>query len=186
MCILQGICIYDDPTTLTKRHHREIALQDLQGFFYGFNLKHMNMKTINQEDQMKLITKRIVLASDIGIHGNLFGGTLMAWMDEAAAAFATEYCYTPNMVTVKVGEMLFKKPLKAGHHVRIYGEVLKLGITSITLSLEARKYSLYSAEETLVCSTNTTFVRIDDDGTPTAIGETVKQKYAQRMEALAV
>ncbi len=144
------------------------------------------MKTINQEDQMKLITKRIVLASDIGIHGNLFGGTLMSWMDEAAAAFATEYCFTPNMVTVKVGEMLFKKPLKAGHHVRIYGQVFSLGNSSITLSLEARKYSLYSAEETLVCSTNTTFVRIDDDGTPTSISDAVKKKYEEEQEARGI
>jgi len=141
------------------------------------------MKMKDESYQMKLITKRIVLASDIGIHGNLFGGTLMSWMDEAAAAFATEYCFTPNMVTVKVGEMLFKKPLKAGHHVRIYGEVLSLGNSSITLSLEARKYSLYSAEETLVCSTNTTFVRIDDDGTPTAISDAVKRRYAEEQEA---
>jgi acyl-CoA thioesterase YciA len=131
---------------------------------------------------MKLITKRIVLGSDIGIHGNLFGGTLMAWLDEAAAAFATEYCYTPNMVTLRVGELIFKKPLKAGHHVRIYGRVQSLGNTSIALELEARKYSLYSGEETLVCSTNTTFVWIDDDGTPTAIGETVRKKYSLRME----
>jgi acyl-CoA thioesterase YciA len=46
----------------------------------------------------QLVTKKIVMAKDIGIHGNLFGGTLMAWLDEAAAAYATEYCYTPNMV----------------------------------------------------------------------------------------
>ena len=135
---------------------------------------------------MKLITKRIVLASDIGIHGNLFGGTLMVWLDEAAAAFATEYCYTPNMVTLRVGELIFKKPLKAGHHVRIYGRVQSLGNTSITLELEARKYSLYSGEETLVCSTNTTFVRIDDDGTPTAIGEMVRKKYELRMESVDI
>ena len=126
---------------------------------------------------MNLVTKKIVMAKDIGIHGNLFGGTLMAWIDEAAAAFATEYCYTPIMVTVRVGEFIFKKPLKAGQHIRIYAEVTKLGNTSITLAMEAYKYSLYSGEETLVCSTNTTFVRIDDDGTPTPIGETVKRKH---------
>jgi acyl-CoA thioesterase YciA len=131
---------------------------------------------------MKLINKKIVLARDIGIHGNLFGGTLMAWLDEAAAAFATEYCYTPNMVTVRVGELLFKRPLKAGHHLRIYGEVQDLGNTSITLFLEARKYSLYSGEETVVCSTNMTFVRIDDDGTPTAIGEMVRKRHQESLE----
>ncbi|MBU6342963.1 MAG: acyl-CoA thioesterase [Bacteroidetes bacterium] len=127
---------------------------------------------------MVLINKKIVMSRDIGIHGNLFGGILMAWLDESAAAFATEYCFTPNMVTVRVGELIFKKPLKSGQHVRIYGEVEKLGDTSITLHLEARKYSLYSAEETVVCTTSFTFVRIDDDGTPTSIGESVKKRHA--------
>lgn len=126
---------------------------------------------------MKLISKKICMVKDLGIHGNLFGGILMSWIDEAAAAFATEYCFTPNMVTLRVGELLFKKPVKSGNHIRIYGEVLKLGNTSITLSIEVRKYSLYSGEETLVCSTNTTFVRIDDDGTPTPIGESIRKKY---------
>ncbi len=130
---------------------------------------------------MQLLTKRIVMGRDIGIHGNLFGGVLMAWLDEAAASFATEYCYTPNVVTVRVGELVFIKPLKAGHHLRIYGEVAQLGNTSITLNLEARKYSLYSGDETLVCSTTITFVRIDDDGTPTPIGETIKRKHAGRL-----
>ena len=129
---------------------------------------------------MSLVTKKIVMARDIGIHGNLFGGTLMSWLDEAAAAFATEYCYTPNLVTVRVGELIFKKPLKAGQHIRIYAKVSDLGNTSITLELEAYKYSLYSGEETLVCSTNITFVRIDDDGSPTAIGKTVKENHLKK------
>lgn len=129
---------------------------------------------------MKLLTKRIVMTRDIGIHGNLFGRTLMSWIDEAAAAYATEYCYTPNMVTVHVGELIFKKPLKAGQHVRIYGEVYKLGETSITLKIEARKYNVYSSEETIVCTTTITFVRIDDDGTPTPIGETIKRNHNEK------
>lgn len=136
------------------------------------------MEQQSRKRNMHLVTKKIVMAKDIGIHGNLFGGILMAWIDEAAAAYATEYCYTPNLVTVRVGELIFKKPLKAGQHIRIYAEVIALGNTSITLQLEAHKYSLYSGEETLVCSTNLTFVRIDDDGSPTPIGETVKRKHA--------
>jgi acyl-CoA thioesterase YciA len=126
---------------------------------------------------MSLVTKKIVMARDIGIHGNMFGGTLMAWIDEAAAAFATEYCHTPNMVTVHVDEFTFRKPLKAGQHIRIYADVAALGNTSITLKVKAFKYNLYSGEETLVCSTSITFVRIDDDGTPTAIGETIKRDH---------
>jgi acyl-CoA thioesterase YciA len=128
---------------------------------------------------MKLINKKICMGKDIGIHGNVFGGFMMSWIDEAGAAFATEYCCTPNMVTLKVGEMLFKKPLKTGNHVRLYGEVVHLGNTSITLNIDARKYNVYSGVETSVCTTSITFVRIDDDGLPTPIGESVKRRHLE-------
>jgi acyl-CoA thioesterase YciA len=135
---------------------------------------------------MKLINKKICMGKDIGIHGNLFGGILMAWIDEAAAAFATEYCHTPNMVTLRVGELLFKKPIKTGNHIRVYGEVAHLGSTSITLNIDVRKYNLYSSEETVVCTTSITFVRIDDDGNPTPIGESIKKKHREQLEVAAL
>jgi acyl-CoA thioesterase YciA len=124
------------------------------------------------------------MARDIGVHNNLFGGTLMEWIDEAAAAYATEYCFTPNMVTLRVGELLFKKPVKTGNHIRIYGEVVSLGNTSITLKIEVRKYNLYSGEEAVVCTTNMTFVRIDDDGSPTPIGTSVRKTHNELMAAM--
>ena len=123
------------------------------------------------------------MARDIGIHGNLFGGLLMAWIDEAAASYATEYFYTPNLVKVHVGELTFKKQLKAGNHLRIYAEVDRLGSTSITLNVEVRKYSLYNADETVVCTTTITFVRIDDDGSPTPIGAKVRKNHEQKINA---
>ncbi|MCK9481273.1 MAG: acyl-CoA thioesterase [Bacteroidia bacterium] len=128
---------------------------------------------------MKLLTKKIIMGRDIGVHGNLFGGRLIGWIDEAAAALACEYCYTPNMVTVRVGELIFKKPLKSGQHVHIYGNVKELGNTSITLNIEARRFSLYSGEEIVACTTSITFVRIDDDGSPIPIGQTAKNKFKQ-------
>lgn len=134
---------------------------------------------------MKLINKKICMGKDIGIHGNMFGGILMAWIDEAAAAFATEYCCTPNMVTLRVGELIFKKPIKSGNHIRIYGDVTHMGKTSIKLNIEVRKYNLYSGEDTVVCVTSITFVRIDDDGNPTPIGETVRNKHSLSTEACA-
>lgn len=132
---------------------------------------------------MELINKRICMGRDVGVHGNVFGGILMAWIDEAAGAYASEYCRTPNLVTLRVGELLFKKPLRPGNHLRIYGEVTKVGKTSITLNIEARKYNLYSSEETVVCTTSVTFVRIDEDGVPTAIGESTRQRHLHAEKA---
>lgn len=131
---------------------------------------------------MKLITKKICMGKDIGVHGNLFGGILMSWIDEAAGAFATEYCHTPNMVTLRVGELLFKKPIRTGNHIRIYGEVAHLGNTSIDLKIDVRKYNLYSGEETVVCTTSITFVRIDEDGHPTPIGDSIRAKHEEEKQ----
>lgn len=132
---------------------------------------------------MQLINKKIVMTKDIGIHGNLFGGILMAWVDEAAGSFAVEYCHTPHMVTIKVGEFLFKQALKAGSYVHLYGDVTHIGNTSITMRIEARKLNVYSGEETVVCTTAITYVRIDDDGQPIAISEWVKEKFKKEQEA---
>ena len=71
------------------------------------------------------------------------------------------------------------------HHLIVEHEVTNVGKTSITLNIEARKYNLYSSEETVVCTTSVTFVRIDEDGVPTAIGDSVRQRHQQLEKAEA-
>lgn len=40
------------------------------------------------------------MAKDIGIHGNLFGETIIAWIDEAAAAYAIENSFSQRFQIV--------------------------------------------------------------------------------------
>lgn len=113
----------------------------------------------------------------MGIHGNLFGGIMLSWLDEAAATMAYEVCHSPNMVTLKIEEVLFGKPVKIGFHLKIYGEVSRIGKSSITLKVEARKHNVYSGEETVVCTTNFTFVKIDEQGGAIPISEAIRAEY---------
>ena len=125
---------------------------------------------------MDLITTHVCKVSDIGFHGNLFGGTMLAWLDEAAAAYVCQMCDSPRMVTVKVDTVHFKLPVRQHQIIKIYGELLKIGKTSATLSLEARRHSPYNGVQKVVCTTTMTFVRIDGDGEPVPIGEHVRIK----------
>jgi len=127
---------------------------------------------------MEKLTIKLCLTQDIGVHGNLFGGNMLAWLDEAAATWACSVCKNPNMVTAKIDEMIFESPVKIGEQVIIYGEVKRVGKSSITVYIEARKKDFYSGEEELVCSTFFTFVRIDSNGRSIAIDDTVREKYA--------
>lgn len=126
---------------------------------------------------MQLITTHPIKKSDLGFHANLFGGKLLAWLDAAAAAFAMETCDTPRMVTIKIDECIFKKAAKEGQMIKIYGEVVRVGNTSIELYLEARAHNVYSGSQTVILSTNITFVRIDENGDPIPISDRVRQKY---------
>ena len=127
---------------------------------------------------MQLITTHPIKKSDLGFHANLFGGKLLAWLDAAGAAFAMETCDTPRMVTIKIDECVFKKPAKEGQMIKIYGDVVRVGNTSIELYLEARAHNVYSGSQTVILSTNITFVRIDENGDPIPISERVRMKYS--------
>ena len=130
---------------------------------------------------MELITTKICMSSDIGVHGNLFGGTMMSWIDEAGAAYASQICDTPRMVTVKISELLFKKSIKVGNLIKIYGEVKEFGRTSVTLNIEVRKHNVYTGDQDVVTHTEIKFVRIDDDNNPIPISDRVKKRYRERI-----
>ena len=101
---------------------------------------------------------------------------MLAWLDEAAAAYVCQMCDTPRMVTVKVAEVHFRKPVRPGQIIKIYGELKGIRESSATVSLEARRHSPYNGSQRVVLTTEMTFVKIDGDGEPVPIGDHVKEK----------
>ena len=134
---------------------------------------------MNDMKKMTLITQKIAMTRDLGVHGNLFGGNMLSWIDEAAGLMATKICRTTNMVTVKMEEVNFKRPVKMGFSISIYGMVVSMGRSSITLYMEARKHNVYSGEETLVTSTKIVFVRIDEVGDSIPISDQIREIYKE-------
>jgi len=55
---------------------------------------------------MELITTYICKKSDIGVHDNMFGGTIMSLIDDSAASYAAQICDTSRMVTIKIDELI--------------------------------------------------------------------------------
>jgi acyl-CoA thioesterase YciA len=126
---------------------------------------------------MILLNTHPVKKSDLGFHGNLFGGKLLAWLDAGAAAYASQCCDTPRMVTVAIDKCVFKRPAKEGQLIKIYGKIEKIGDTSINLKLEARTHNVYNGNQSIVLCTNITFVRVDEQGDAIPISDRVKEKH---------
>lgn len=125
---------------------------------------------------MELISTKICKTSDIGINDNLFGGIMLQWLDESAGVLASTICCSPNMITLKMDEVVFKLPVKVKDHIRIYGSVDQVGNSSIGLCIEARRFDFESKIEESVCTTKMLFVKVDKHGKSSPIEPKMKEK----------
>lgn len=126
---------------------------------------------------MELVTTYVCKKGDIGVHDNMFGGTILGLIDQSAAAYAAQICDTPRMVTIKIDQLVFKNPVKIGNIIKVYCEVENFGNTSISLYVEVRKHNVYTGKQDVVVSTSIVFVRVDEEGNPIPISERVKERY---------
>ena len=131
---------------------------------------------------MEFLNSHPIKKSDLGFHGNLFGGKLLAWIDAAAAGFAMQLCDTPRMVTVSIDKCNFEKPARESQLLKIYGRPSKVGNTSVMLYMEARAHNVYTGVQSLVLKTNITFVHIDEEGNPIPIGEKGRRTITNLIE----
>ena len=133
---------------------------------------------------MELISTHPIKKSDLGFHGNLFGGSLLKWIDAAAAGYSMQLCDTPRMVTVSIDKCFFEKAAKEGQLLKIYGKPSKLGTTSITLYMEARAHNVYTGKQVVVLRTNIKFVRIDEEGNSIPLGEKSRVRIGNMLEEM--
>ena len=73
--------------------------------------------------------------NDANAAGDIFGGWLMSEIDIAGAIIAGKQAQGP-VVTVAVEKLTFLKPLFIYDLVSFYGEVTRVGKTSVTVELE--------------------------------------------------
>ena len=125
---------------------------------------------------MQLISTHYVMARQVGYHGNLFGGVMLSWIDEAGAAYACQIADTGRMVTKYISALTFERPVRPGQLIKLYGRCVKIGNTSLTIEIEARRHSIYNKTQKTVCKCEMVFVRIDGDGEPVSIAPHIHEK----------
>ena len=125
---------------------------------------------------MEIISSHPIKKSDLGFHGNLFGGQLLRWLDSAAAGYAMQLCDTPRMVTVSIDKCNFEKPAREGQLIKIYGYPQAIGNSSVNLYMEARAHNVYTGKQVIVLKTHIKFVHIDETGHPIPLGEKARNR----------
>lgn len=108
------------------------------------------------------------MPADANAYGDIFGGWLLSHMDQGAGLIGARHS-RGRAVTIALDGMKFHKPVKVGDEVSVYGELLKIGRTSMVIRIEAYRRDRFEEEQVKVTEAVFTFVAIDDAGKPRAI-----------------
>lgn len=104
---------------------------------------------------------RLVLPGDLNHYGFLFGGRLLAWVDEAswiAASLDFPHC---QFVTIAMDHVEFRHSVREGTILRIRCTKAREGHTSVTYRVEVVDERTGGMP---IFSTGITFVSVDDAG----------------------
>jgi acyl-CoA hydrolase len=136
--------------------------------------------------QNKTIFQFISEPSDVNYGGNVHGGSVMKWIDQAgyacASLWSANYC-----VTVYVGGIRFYSPIKIGHFVKVEAEIIYTGKTSmhIAINVFSRNIKRKDFEKKTHCII--VFVAVDSEGNSVEVPKfTPKNEQEKQMEKYAI
>ena len=112
-------------------------------------------------------THRLVLPGDLNHYGSLFGGRLLAWIDEAAWIAASAEFPHCQFVTIGMDRIEFRHGVSDGTILRIHCEQVRKGKTSVTYKVAVT--DVKNAPEIPIFQTSVTFVSVNDRGEKKAI-----------------
>jgi acyl-CoA thioesterase YciA len=115
-------------------------------------------------------TLRVVpMPADSNSSGDIFGGWVMSQVDIAGSIPAIRRA-RGRVATVAVNSFVFRQPVMIGDVVSFYSEIVKVGRTSITVSVEVYAERNPEKVETVkVTEATLTYVAVDKQGRPRVV-----------------
>jgi acyl-CoA thioesterase YciA len=106
------------------------------------------------------------MPSDANVHGDVFGGWIMAQVDIAGSLPAVKRA-NGRVATVAVTSFVFKNPVYVGDLLSFYAHVVKTGNTSVTVDVEVfAERNRLDAEVVKVTEATLVYVATDDKRQP--------------------
>jgi len=119
-------------------------------------------------DQVPVL-RMMPMPADANIHGDVFGGWIMAHVDIAGAVPAARRA-GGRVATVAVTSFLFKQPVFVGDLVSFYAVVAKTGRTSVTVEVEVyAERNRLQKEVVKVTEATLVYVATDEHRQPRAL-----------------
>ena len=123
------------------------------------------MVLLDSPPETEPTVRTVPMPSDVNANGDIFGGWVLSQMDIAGGVLASDRA-EGRVVTIAIEAMRFHKPIAVGEVVSLYGKIVKIGRTSITVHLETWACRNSSGKEVKVTEGTIVYVAISRDGKP--------------------
>lgn len=115
-----------------------------------------------------------VFPPDVNNHNTLFGGKLMAYIDDIASIAATKHCRR-SVVTASTDSVDFLHPIRPTDSVCMEAFVTWTGHSSMEVFVKIVKEDLLSGERRIAATSFLTFVALDDQKRPVPVPAAVPE-----------
>ena len=113
----------------------------------------------------------VLLPRDTNAQGSIFGGVILSQLDLAGLVEARKHA-PRNFVTVSMNKVEFKQPVFVGDLVSFFTSTVKIGRTSVTVSVEVEaQRALDPSMKVSVTAAEIVYVAVDKTGKPIPIKE---------------
>lgn len=116
----------------------------------------------------QVIMTQLVLPTHINALGSIFGGTIMSWIDIAAAIAAQRHS-NKEVVTASIDSLSFIAPVYKGWVVNLKASVNFTSRTSMEVGVRVDAENPKTGEVFHTASAYTTFVALGSNGKPTEV-----------------
>ena len=125
----------------------------------------MNKKTVLNS---QVIMHELVLPNETNVHGNIFGGKVMYYMDMCAAMSAYKHARKP-VVTASVDRLNFLAPAKMGDIIILKSAVNYTSKSSMEVGVRIESENPLTGKVKHTASAYLTFVALNKSNKPTSI-----------------
>lgn len=124
-----------------------------------------SLKSAQAMPRGQLTVRISAMPADTNANGDIFGGWVMARMDQAGGIAGVERAQG-RVVTIAVDSMTFIRPVRVGDVLEVYTDVFHIGRTSMKIRVEAWAQRFRTTEREKVTEATFAFVAIDEEGRP--------------------
>lgn len=131
-------------------------------------------------NESRTIQTKLVLPPDTNHIQSIFGGKVLAYIDEIAAISAMKHAGTRAAVTASLDSVDFVSPALLGDVIELEAVVTSVGRTSMEVFVSVHSKNLVTGEVKLTTESFCTMVAVDDTNRPVPVPKIYPETERER------